>query len=425
VLDLRVSSLDTRRPGIVMDGTAGTADGSRTSTARVVRIIVINVLFSLLAVGLAIAIVESYYRLSWDPPPLNDAVAERYVADQRMNHAFQPNLNIATSPHPQIPRFVFKTNELGLRIGHEYSIQKPPGTKRIVFAGDSFVEGYDYDMTVPARLERGLQPDFQKEGLRLEVIHAGTGSYSPVLHYMALKYKLLQLQPDVVVVAIDMTDTFDDYVKYGPIVQWRGEEPIAVPSEMAGIQRSIRQGMVKNLHFYERDFWIAATFDYLHLSQYIFDKNIGDYAKKYTKFREYWVGDHGFKRPLFDVKNPETRERIEYSLTWIARIVDLLRVRGIRLVIAMYPYKIQLQDPTLLSYFDVYADFAEKHGVLFHSAVNAFQNQPNIEALFLSGDTHYNYVGQEVWATALIDFFRAHMKELLGATPPGGDPASR
>jgi hypothetical protein len=378
--------------------------------ARLVRVVAVNLGLCAVAILLAVGGAEVWFRLRWKPPV--HETADRYVADDLLNHAFTPNFKMKLTPHPDIPTYEFRTNELGLRIDRPYSRAKPPKTKRIVVAGDSFVEGYLYENTIPARLEKLLAPALQARGWNLEVIHAGVGSYCPTLHYLAFKHKLLQLDPDLLVVAIDMTDTFDDWMKYRPIVQWDGDEPIAVPSEMEGVKLSLRDGMIRELPFYNVDYWVAAGSRWTYLGRYIFDRRTAMYMSKYDVHRKYRYGDHGFARELFDHTNAETRKRIEYSQEWIARTIALAKRHEVEVVVAMYPYLVQVRDPTLHGYFDLYRAHALEHGAGFHSALEAFLKEPQPETLYLRGDTHYNYEGQKVWARSLAEALAPKLEAL-------------
>src|SRR4029079_16673565 len=46
--------------------------------------------------------------------------------------------------------------------------------------------------------------------VRWEVINAGEGSYSPLLMYLLLKNQLIDLQPDLVILNLDLSDFYDD-----------------------------------------------------------------------------------------------------------------------------------------------------------------------------------------------------------------------
>ena len=118
-------------------------------------------------------------------------------------------------------------NALGLR-GHEVAAAKAPGTTRLVFLGDSFVEGKQVadDEVITAVLERlALERGFQ-----LEVVNAGVGGYGTGDELLLWQNAVAVLRPDIVLVGFFPNDArnavdrafFD--VKDGRVVQI-GEPP--------------------------------------------------------------------------------------------------------------------------------------------------------------------------------------------------------
>lgn len=89
-------------------------------------------------------------------------------------------------------------NALGLR-GPEVARVKPPGTKRILVFGDSFVFGVGVDEghTLTAHLARFLA---RSPGGSYEVINMGVGGYSTDQEYVLAQDVGLDLRPDIVVV---------------------------------------------------------------------------------------------------------------------------------------------------------------------------------------------------------------------------------
>jgi hypothetical protein len=91
-------------------------------------------------------------------------------------------------------------NRLGFR-GRETSLEKPKGTVRIVCLGGSTTYGFfvtSDDETWPARLEvylREIAP-----GHSIEVINAGVPGYTSFESLTSLQFRVLDLQPDIIVV---------------------------------------------------------------------------------------------------------------------------------------------------------------------------------------------------------------------------------
>jgi len=104
----------------------------------------------------------------------------------------------------------FRTNSLGLR-GDEPEIPAPTGTLRILILGDEAITGpwLKDEHTLSAQLQKRLSTQLQAP---VEVINGGVPGYSPVLSLLQYEHTLQQLNPDVVVLHIDMSDVADDAV---------------------------------------------------------------------------------------------------------------------------------------------------------------------------------------------------------------------
>jgi hypothetical protein len=167
-----------------------------------------------------------------------EAVRSRFIApDLVLHHRFVPG---ARGRHRTNEFDVsYAINSLGLR-DREVGQQKPAGVCRILMLGDSFTEGdgVEQDQTFSSRLQALL--DREGRGARWQVLNGGVGSYSPLLAYLYLKNAGLQLQPDLVVLHVDLSDAYDD-IQYArqAVVDDRGE-PTAVQAPASAFQESQR-----------------------------------------------------------------------------------------------------------------------------------------------------------------------------------------
>ena len=139
-----------------------------------------------------------------------------------------------------------RTNSLGLR-GPEVSRRKPPGTRRLLAIGDSYVFGYgvDEEHTVTARLS-GLLNARGRE--RWEVLNLGVNSYSTDQELVLFQELGPQLAPDVVVLFVcdnDFEANTEDFVNqryYKPFFVLSGDgrlirHNVPIP-EFTGPQRA-------------------------------------------------------------------------------------------------------------------------------------------------------------------------------------------
>jgi len=158
-------------------------------------------LAGLVLLGLAVAVGGAEVALRVVPPPERKA---HLVSDPVRHHRLQRSWSGVVQGFP------YRTNALGLR-DRDIATPKPSGVVRVLMLGDSFTEGGGFpdEDTVPRRAERALRASCAG----IEVVNAGTASYSPILEYLTLREIGRAVAPDLVVVNLDMTDVHDDLIR--------------------------------------------------------------------------------------------------------------------------------------------------------------------------------------------------------------------
>ena len=136
------------------------------------------------------------------------------------------NLPSETLNHVHAPREDWRLDDAskyGARTGYRYTnyydamgIRVDPvcnhpdaQAARILFFGDSFMEGYDLANSIPRHVCEALRQGGGLPG-SIRVLNAGTSSYSPSIYIVQAKSLVPKLSPDLVVVDIDETDLADD-----------------------------------------------------------------------------------------------------------------------------------------------------------------------------------------------------------------------
>src|SRR3989338_2613375 len=92
-----------------------------------------------------------------------------------------------------------KHNSFGLR-SPETTLEKSKDTFRILFLGDSFVQGYgvNEEKSFPRLVEIKLNDQYKGQP-KIEVINSGVPNYSPLIEYLYLKNDGLKFNPDLVI----------------------------------------------------------------------------------------------------------------------------------------------------------------------------------------------------------------------------------
>ena len=224
----------------------------------------------------------------------------------------------------------YSINSLGLR-HREIPRKKPEGTKRVLLLGDSFTEGNGVEGkdAFPAQVQALV--DAAGLPTRWEVINAGEGSYSPLLEYLLLKKQLIDLEPDLVILNLDLSDVYDD-IQYTKLATFDvSGDPLAVladPEKKPGpwyveATYSVKDFLKDNARLYN---FLRRRIAPLMMAP---PDTSGDVrVDKYAMIRDGY--DPGDGR--------------DWSLTfdYIERIRNLLAARGIPLWLTVYPYAHQI-----------------------------------------------------------------------------------
>ncbi len=117
---------------------------------------------------------------------------------------------VAPAPSMEFPgkKVTYSINSLGLR-GPETTVEKPPGSRRILFLGDSYTFGIFCadDEVYPRALERL----YARQTPQVEVLNAGyADGWSPDDHYAWLLKRGLSFRPDLVVYGFFIGNDIDD-----------------------------------------------------------------------------------------------------------------------------------------------------------------------------------------------------------------------
>ena len=86
---------------------------------------------------------------------------------------------------------------------------------RIFFLGNSFMEGYDDQNTLPYHVAKYFKNELNT---CIKAFNGGAGSYSPAIFVPQARKLLPLLRPDYIVVDVDETDLFDDFVHYRELI---------------------------------------------------------------------------------------------------------------------------------------------------------------------------------------------------------------
>lgn len=368
-------------------------EGKRSSAKRPLVTAALLAASLMLSLGLAevlLRLQEPHLHLMGDRA---ESALGRYAGHAVWHHWMRPghtseipSIDPAARPDP----IVYRTNSLGCRDSREFAGAAAAGTYRILVLGDSFTEGYYPAESFAGVLERELAKG--EHAGAPQVINCGTSSYSPVLHYVRYTRQLEQLEPDEVIINVDLTDVFDDNVRYREdTVRDSSGAPIS-----AGPAR----------------YSLEMVADQLRFRSYLARLLSGNPRTQFAMYgrQELFAWHNGAIEPASD----EWREGVGYTIGLLEKLVERIRASGASVWLTVYPYREQFEsvlgEPVWHRAFEhEVAGLARRKGVHFYSAFDDLKAlHERGEPIYWSNNIHFSYPGQRAWAEA---FARHYLRE--------------
>ena len=287
-------------------------------------------------------------------------------------------------------QYTVRTNSLGFKDAEVVSVPLSVNERRVLIIGDSFAEGIgiDYSETFTGLLDKKLGAQ------GIDVLNASASSYSPVIHYRKIRHLIenVRLSFDELIAFVDISDPSDEALLYRLDARENviSRQPGVYGAYRAGIkdwmtQRSITVGalrsLARNVHYAGRD-----------------------QQKAINQRNAQWTIDD-------DLYASYGRAGLELCAQYMTMLKRLLDANGIKLTVVVHPWPDQIyrrDHPSRQNVF--WKQWTEEHGALFVDLFPIFMNySPNsvetIQALFISGDVHWNAAGHKIVADALLGGF--------------------
>ena len=273
--------------------------------------------------------------------------------------------------------------------------------KSILFFGDSFIQGYDERNTVPYHVASEFEA---RTGLCVAAYNAGYSSYAPSIFIVQANRLIPLLRPDYVVVDIDETDLFDEYVRYRSLIV-RDEQGRTVAVRGTPAYSDYVSGLeeIRSRAFYAVRFIEKLYFTRVHMPGLLAD------------FRA--------KDPLtYSVDtSPEAVDRYRIELAYFESRVEELAITLLyylppqRVFFIHHPHLQHIRKDTSGRTWHrlvaaVVARVAERHGLNFFDATDPMAQQfgATAESLYWPEDMHFNMEGTRAYAMTVA----AHMATL-------------
>jgi len=281
------------------------------------------------------------------------------------------------SDGPQSSPVAFRTNSLGLR-GREVTTPRLPGGFRILCLGDDTFLGAhtDENLTVPARLAYWLQ---QRSRTQIEVINAALPDSCPLLSFLQLQHGLLALQPDLIIVNVNLRNAASDRrCRRFTELSADGQPLTCSHPQLAAPKRS--RSLSEN-------FLVIRHTERL-LSEWL--RGTRDQPGSLAAIPASYTG------------NALTISDEQLSLT-LAPLQDLSRLASAipaSLIVTSHPTRSELPQDAETAFPQQVGQFARPRNILFHDATAAFRAADGKATPFLS-KTELSPRGHEAYARGL------------------------
>lgn len=156
----------------------------------------------LLYLGLVFLFQEVVLRICFPVPEIRNLDRSAYISPENSEHPFTRNTTRYWQSQPDTNAiFDHEMNQYGFR-DHEWTIAKPEGKKRILFIGDSFVEGVmaSQDETIPIGFQQALGSE-TVDVMNGGILGKGLNAYMQAFSDLIPIYK-----PDVVFLCLYAND---------------------------------------------------------------------------------------------------------------------------------------------------------------------------------------------------------------------------
>ncbi len=297
------------------------------------------------------------------------------ILDNHFHHTLKPFTNEFTTWDTEGKfSYLIKTNSLGFVDKNTRTVNMKKNGKRIMFIGDSFIEGvgYPWEETVAGIISEKLK----NEGA--ELLNASVASYSPKLYWLKTEYFLKAgLEIDELFVFVDVSDIIDEVVY-----------DFFVPETFS----KTRQIMEPVIDFFSKNSFVYRNYRI----RYVIEQD-----NPYRESSPFWGGIKNFYllKPqwIFNEKAFEMygRKGIELAEKHMDKLHKLCSRNGIKLTIVVWPWDINLTKKHDRKHLDIWKNFASERNIDFIQMYDLFESIPieTIDNYFIPEDIHWSREG--------------------------------
>jgi hypothetical protein len=377
-----------------------------------------NTLLIVAALVVGFALAEVAARLLYRPGDLRSVI--RF--DPMLGWSLDPGASSHSVSSIREFDYHIAINSLGLR-EREITVNKPPGTRRVLVIGDSFVfgPGVEAEWRATDIMNRALGDD-------VEVINAGVSGWGTDQELVFYENSLRRLEPDVVVVCVmaanDVINNMLDHLFLNEKVpkprfsmengtlRWSG--PIDRPPPLRPTVRSVLRKSRLLL-------WAKRSADV------VFARPEGDKGVAAESGLEMeWKRHRGYSHWMVyeNARHSQLDEGWRMTGAILRRFADVCEEDGTEFIVMAFPLKIEVQDEWRQRLFERAGvrpqdldltlpyrrlrGICEANGIEFLYPLEAFREGAAHRDLYFRLDGHPNRFGHVMAARVLLDELNTH-----------------
>ncbi|OGD86860.1 hypothetical protein A2164_04430 [Candidatus Curtissbacteria bacterium RBG_13_35_7] len=324
---------------------------------------------------------------------------------------------------------VYKINSLGLR-DEEISQIKDVDELRILILGDSFVQGHG--VASEKTFTKVLEKRFNQNGVnKFRLINSGVFGYSPLIEYLYLKKEGLNFKPDLIILAFDLTDFFEDRQRFKELkISYPNLSDVELEERIAKGEVEFNFEKINTIAAKETTSKIVIPSVPYNLKSW-FRKNFKVYAKfadfvkkKNSNTQQDVINQGNIDKDIAAIMRGDKISDEDYQTLWqlpienIRLIRDLLKKEGINFIVVGIPDAVQVSDQEWpgrvglaypLHFVDPRGPFQNKLSeelinlhVPFINMLDDFR-QSKIFPLYFKNDGHWRETGHELAADIIYN----------------------
>ncbi|OGW74935.1 MAG: hypothetical protein A2Z72_07360 [Omnitrophica bacterium RBG_13_46_9] len=304
-------------------------------------------------------------------------------------------------------------DKYGIRINKLIpDLRDDPDAFKILFMGDSFMEGYDDENTIPQQTWKYLQ-ETELRNRKISLLNAGHTSYSTVIFIPQAKKLIPLFKPDLVVIDIDETDMGDDYMLYKDFIVRDNQNKII------GVKKTpIHDFFIINLiKIRTQPLYLTRLISKIFFTRIHMPQITKEYRKNQRSHTLYISTDTSANaRETYDKEISFFKENVTEL---IETLINLMKDRE-RIMVIYHPHLQHLKQDKNGLYWNTFVsetleDVTTSHNVAFYNATadlkRAFKDNPG--KYYIPNDMHFTFEGQKIYALFVAEKILPKIKKLI------------